>query len=72
VLDVEFFEPLTAGQADGDAVAAAADVHGNVKLGATNMGPPYVIEIRGKHPLVSSTYRATTKPLHTIPDDMHG
>jgi hypothetical protein len=36
------------------------------------MGPPYVIEIRGKHPLVSSTYRATTKPLDTIPDDMHG
>ena len=38
VIDVERFEQLTAGQADGNAVASAADVHGNVKLGRNNHG----------------------------------
>jgi len=73
VIDVKLFEHLTAGQADGDAVASTSDVHADVDLGRNNhVEPPYWIETIGNHPLVSSTYRATTKRVGTIPDDIHG
>ncbi|MGF1612452.1 MAG: hypothetical protein ACFCVA_00690 [Gammaproteobacteria bacterium] len=38
VIDIELFEPLTVGQADGDAVASAADVHADVDFGRNRQG----------------------------------